>query len=54
VYKFERQFVKSDSYGEYVWTLTDGIYDVCENGNRYYIQVVAGEIRRIDASEVAA
>jgi len=54
VYKFERRFVKSDSYGEYTWTLTDGIYDICENGTRHFIRVAGGDFRRIDASEVVA
>jgi len=54
VYKFDRKFVNSVNYGEYTWELEEGIYDICENGNRYFIRVAGGDFRRIDASEVAA
>lgn len=53
VFKFERKFINPDVYGEHTWTLKDGIYDVCENGKRYFIRVANGDWGRIDARDVA-
>lgn len=52
VYKLDRRFVNASE--GYTWELEEGIYEVCENGKRYFIRVAAGDWRRIDASEVAA
>jgi hypothetical protein len=54
VYKFERKFVNPVSFGETVWELAEGIYEVCENGRRYFIQVANGDYRAIDVKDVAA
>lgn len=54
VFKFERKFINPDVYGEYTWTLEDGIYDVCENGRRYFIRVANGDYKRIESSEIAS
>lgn len=53
IYKLDRKFISSDSWGSTVWTLGNGVYDVCENGNRYYIRVANGEYSQIEAHEVA-
>jgi len=53
VYKFERRFISPIAWGETKWELAEGVYEVCENGNRYFIRVAGGDYRRIDAKDVA-
>lgn len=53
VYKFKREFINSIGWGEYTWYLEDGVYDVCENGKRYFIRVSGGKIKRIERPTVA-
>ena len=52
VYKLERKFINSDCFGEYDWTLSDGMYEVCENGKRYFIQVSGGDYCKVEMSVV--
>jgi len=54
VYKFERRFINPLAWGETTWELTDGIYEICENGRRYFIRVAGGDWSRIEAGEVMA
>lgn len=53
-YKFERSFVKAASqYNEEMnFDLASGLYEVCDAGNRYFIQVKSGKIERIDEQVV--
>lgn len=51
-YKLDRKFVNADRYGEYDWTLAEGVYEVCENGNRFFIRVAAGDWSRVEYSDV--
>lgn len=53
VTKFDRKFVNPNSWGSTEWTLTEGVYEICENGNRYFVRIARGECVRIDAKEVA-
>jgi len=53
-YKFSRQFVNPVAYGSTEWELSAGVYEVCEAGNRYFIQVANGDERRIDVATVSA
>lgn len=45
VFGFEREFVSSsyDEDGESVWRLVDGLYEICEVGNRKFIVVKDGD-----------
>ncbi|BCJ86438.1 hypothetical protein [Effusibacillus dendaii] len=54
-YKYLRNFVSSsyDEDGESGWRLTDGIYEICEVGKRYFIRVANGDWKRIEEKEVA-
>ncbi|QQE75239.1 hypothetical protein [Brevibacillus composti] len=53
VYKFERKFINSIAWGETTWELAAGVYEICENGKRYFIRVANGDYHRIEANEVA-
>lgn len=39
-YKFDREFLQSD-YAQ-VYTVDNGVYEACEGGQRYFIQVTNG------------
>lgn len=52
VYKLARKFVNPDQYGSTTWTLKSGIYEICENGNRYFIVVKNGKIDYIETKDV--
>ena len=55
-YKFNRNFVnefeKEGFYGDRIYTLNDGIYDVCNAGDRKYILVANGEFTVIAENEI--
>lgn len=53
-WKLNREFIDADneSWLEKTFTLTEGIYEVCNAGDRDFIKVVNGEIEYIEYSEV--
>jgi hypothetical protein len=55
-FRFNREFVRESEYNmmDKSFNLTDGIYEVCNAGDRRFIQVANGQIIEIDASEVTA
>ncbi|MEN1990217.1 hypothetical protein RSX24_028840 [Paenibacillus sp. ES5-4] len=54
-YKYQREFIKDYRHlgNALEFRLIDGIYDVCDGGQRQYIQVISGEIAEIEESEIA-
>lgn len=54
-YKFDREFVDAyeEGSGYKEFKLYNGVYDVCDGGHRFYIQVVNGGINEITAGEVS-
>lgn len=58
-FKFNREFVKEDDYNmsEKYFTLDNGIYNVCDAGEKTFIQVENGsivEIEEYEAKEMVA
>lgn len=57
-YKFNRAFVndfeKEGMYGDRIYKLNNGVYDVCDGGQRKYIVVANGEISEIGENEIRA
>ncbi|GGE47472.1 hypothetical protein GCM10011391_27860 [Pullulanibacillus camelliae] len=53
-YKFDREFVDdfSEDYPNRIYTLTDGLYDVCDGGQRRYIKIQNGSIKNVTEVEV--
>lgn len=53
-WKFERTFVKEDhsDWVDKVFTLTDGIYNVCDAGDKRFVKVENGQIENIQEYEV--
>lgn len=49
-WKLNREFIEADneSWMEKTYTLTDGIYEVCDAGDRDFIMVANGQIEYID------
>ncbi|MBJ6360894.1 hypothetical protein ACFOQM_06220 [Paenibacillus sp. GCM10012307] len=54
-YKYERAFINNFKHLGHAleYTLTDGIYDVCNGGQRSFIQVSGGVIAEIEEWEIA-
>ncbi|TCP32200.1 phage protein Gp111 [Scopulibacillus darangshiensis] len=55
-YKYERSFVndfEEDGFSGRIYTLDDGVYDVCDGGDRKYIKVTNGEIAKISETDIA-
>lgn len=55
-YKYERAFVKAESQSndEINFDLANGVYEVCDAGNRYFIQVKSSKVERINEQDVMA
>ena len=55
-YKFNREFINDfrEDYPSRVYSLSDGVYDVCDGGDRKYIRVSNGTIETISEPDVAA
>lgn len=58
-YKFNRNFVndyetEEGMYGDRIYNLDNGVYDVCDGGQRKYIVVTNGEIEEIEENEVSS
>lgn len=53
-WKFNREFIVADNetWMEKTFTLTDGIYEVCDAGDRDFIEVVNGQVNYIDYTDV--
>ena len=53
-WKLNREFVEADneSWMEKTFTLVDGIYEVCNAGDREFIEIVNGVVESIEYSEV--
>lgn len=53
-FKLDRSFVESFDYNmsERYFELTDGFYDVCDAGTRYFVRVTGGQIERVEEYEV--
>ena len=53
-YKFAREFVNNFKHLGHCleYSLTDGFYDVCNGGQRYYIRVVGGQIEDVEEYEI--
>ena len=51
---FARKFVEADeeTWMEKTYSLADGIYEVCDAGDREFIQAVNGQVEYIDYSDV--
>lgn len=55
-FKFERSFVNEVDYNmsEKHFDLENGVYDVCDAGERFYIHVSGGKIERVGEQSVKA
>lgn len=58
-WKYERKFLKaggehSNGFGGYVFSLEEGIYEVCDAGYRYFAKVKNGELFEVEEHEVLA
>ncbi|MGE7225798.1 hypothetical protein ACQKLN_31310 [Paenibacillus glucanolyticus] len=53
-YGFDREFVSSsyDDDGESGYRLAEGFYEVCEVGNRYFIEVANGDWNKVKKEAV--
>jgi len=53
-WKLNREFVEADNetWMEKTFTLTDGIYEVCNAGDREFIEVVNGQVNYIGYNDV--
>lgn len=54
-YKYKREFIEEyEEGGVYkFWNLYNGVYDVCDGGDRYYAKVENGEIVEISNGQLA-
>lgn len=53
-FKLERQFLveQDDEWADKTFVVTDGFYDVCDGGTRYFVRVTSGQIERVEEYEV--
>lgn len=53
-WKLNREFIEADNetWLEKTYTLTDGIYEVCDAGDREFIEVINGQVNYIGYSDV--
>lgn len=53
-FKLDRSFVESVDHNmsERYFELTDGFYDICDAGTRYFVRVTSGQIERVEEYEV--
>lgn len=55
-FRWQREFISYhdiNRYGEQVYRVTDGVYEVCDKGSRNFILVQNGEYRRLDERDIA-